>query len=357
MDLAGVKEGTSERFAPDQDPGRLIEVEHLSRYLWAAQAAKGRTVLDAGCGTAYGSRLLAEGGAREVVGVDIAKSVLDAVGPAMPDTVRLEAGDLHKLAYDDDSFDLIVCFEVIEHFKDPLVVLDELVRVLAPEGLLLISSPNRRVYPEGNPHHLHEFLPEELEAELTARLAHARLYRQNNYIVSAVLCDEAHEREAGAAVDGVEMRKLIGGRPGDETYTVAMASNAALSDLPQVAAMTGPLELSEWLSVFKVQTEAIADKDNYIGDLEARVAERDRVAELLVDAEQRLAGVRELELRIADLEYELAEQRKLREAARDEARVLDERLMLAQRVQVDLMSSASWKLTEPLRAAKRLMRR
>jgi SAM-dependent methyltransferase len=357
MDLAGAKNGISARFAPDQDPGRLIEVEHLSRYMWAAQAAKGRLVLDAGCGTAYGSRLLAEGGAREVIGVDIAKSVLDAVAPAMPDTVRLEAGDLHKLAYDDDSFDLIVCFEVIEHFEDPLVVLDELVRVLAPEGLLVISSPNRGVYPEGNPHHFHEFLPEELEAELTARLAHARLYRQNDYIVSAVLGDEAHARESGAAVDGVELRKLIGGRPGDETYTVAIAGNAALPDLPQIATMTGTLEMREWLSVFQVQTDAIADKDNYIGELEARVAERDRVAELLLDAEQRLAGIPELKMRIADLEYELAEQRKLHDAAREEAQALDERLMRAQRVQVELMNSPSWKLTKPLRVAKRLSRR
>jgi ubiquinone/menaquinone biosynthesis C-methylase UbiE len=357
MHLAGVKDGISERFAPDQDRGRLIEVEHVSRYMWAAQAAKDRTVLDAGCGTAYGARLLAEGGAREVVGVDIAKSVLDAVAPAMPDTVRLEAGDLHKLAHPDDSFDLIVCFEVIEHFEDPLVVLDELTRVLAPEGLLLISSPNPGVYPEGNPHHFHEFLPEELEAELTTRLAHARLYRQSNYIVSAVLGDEAHAREGGAAVDGVALRKLIGGRPRDETYTVAMASNAVLPELPQTATMTGTLELREWLSVFQTQTDAIADKDNYIRDLEARVAERDRIAELLVDAEQRLAGVPELELRMADLEYQLAEERKLRDAARDEAQALDNRLMGLQQGQGDLMNSASWKLTKPLRAAKQRLRR
>jgi SAM-dependent methyltransferase len=357
MDLAGAKDGISERFAPDQDPGRLIEVEHLSRYMWAAQAARGRRVLDAGCGTAYGSRLLAEGGAHEVVGVDIAKSVLDAVAPAMPDSVSLEAGDLRRLAYDDDSFDLIVCFEVIEHFQDPLVALDELVRVLAPKGLLLISSPNRGVYPEGNPHHFHEFLPDELEAKLTARVAHARLYRQNDYIVSAVLGDEAHAREGGAVIDGVQLRKLVGGRPGDETYTVAMASDAALPDLPQIATMTGMLELREWLSVFQVQTDAITAKDSYIGELEARMAERDRVAELLLDAEQRLAEVPELELRIADLEYQLAEERKSREEAREEAQVLDERLMRAQRVQVELMNSPSWKLTKPLRAAKRLLQR
>jgi hypothetical protein len=222
---------------------------------------------------------------------------------------------------------------------------------------MVISSPNRGVYPEGNPHHFHEFVPEELEAELSARLNNTRLYRQSNYIVSAVLSDEAHARDGGAQVDGVQLRKLFGGRPGDETYTIAIASNATLPDLPQTAAMSGMLELREWLSVFQTQTDAIADKDNYIREVEARVAERDRVAQLLVEAEQRLAAVPDLQLRIADLEYELAEAHKLRDAAREEARTLDERLMSVQRVQVAMMNSPSWKVTKPLRTAKRLLRR
>ena len=98
-DLASTKNGISERFVPEQDQGRLIEVEHVSRYQWAAQAANGRAVLDAGCGTGYGCRLLAAGGAREVIGVDIARSVLEAVAPAMPESVRLQAGDVRKLDF------------------------------------------------------------------------------------------------------------------------------------------------------------------------------------------------------------------------------------------------------------------
>ena len=330
--LASAKNGISERFVPEQDQGRLIEVEHVSRYRWAAQAAKDRRVLDAGCGTAYGSRLLAGGGAREVVGVDIARAVLETVAAAMPPSVRLQTGDLRRLDFEDDRFELVVCFEVIEHVEDPSIVLDELVRVLAPGGLLLVSSPNRNVYPPGNPHHLYEFAPAELEAELAARLTHVRPLRQRDYVVSAVLLDATSGHGDGAAVEGVTLHKLAAERPGDEVYTIAMASDAELPQLPELAAMSGTLELREWLSVFETQTRAIADKDAYIDELTARLEDRDRLAHLLTDAEHRLASVPELNLRIVDLEFELEAARSAAAAARQEADQLDRMLMYGRRM-------------------------
>ncbi len=319
--------------------------------MWAAQAAKDRTVLDAGCGTGYGSRLLAEGGAREVVGVDIAQAVLEAVAPTMPESVRLEVGDLRQLELDDDSFDLIVCFEVIEHFEDPFPVLDELIRVLQPGGLLLISSPNRGVYQAGNPHHFHEFRPDELEAALTSRLHNARLVRQHDYLVSALLSDTAYAQGDGEALHGVHLRKLIAGNPGDEVYTIAMASEAELPSLPQLATMTGTLELTEWLSVFETQTRAITDKDNYIEELQARFEERNRLSALLLDAEQRLADVPNLNLRIADLEYELATVRADAATARRQAQELDQMLMYGRRILRHVRP-----VIRPLRRARRLLR-
>ncbi len=350
-DLAGAKNGISERFVPEQDQGCLIEVEHVSRYQWAAQAAKRRRVLDAGCGTGYGSRLLAAGGAREVIGVDIARSVLEAVASAMPESVRLQVGDLRKLEFDDNAFGLIVCFEVIEHFADPFAVLDELVRVLAPGGLLLVSSPNRGIYPPGNPHHLHEFAPAELEAELTARLRHVRLVRQHDYIVSALLSDDTSLQADGAAVPDLALHKLVANNPGEEIYTIAMASNSRLPKMRELAAMTGTLELREWLSVFETQTGAIADKDSYIDELRARLEERDRLAELLADAEHRLADVPELNLRIADLEFELEAARSAADAARREANELDQMLMYGRR-----MLRYVRPLIRPLRQARRKLR-
>lgn len=331
-DLASARNGISERFVPEQDQGRLIEVEHVSRYQWAAQAAKDRLVLDAGCGTAYGSRLLADGGAREVVGVDIARAVLETVAGAMPASVRLQTGDLRQLDFEDDTFELVVCFEVIEHVADPFAVLDELIRVLAPGGLLLVSSPNRDVYPPGNPHHLHEFVPTELEAELATRLPHVRLLRQRDYLVSALLSDATSLRGDGAAVEGLALHKLVTEGPGNEVYTIAMASDVELPQMPELAAMTGTLELREWLSVFEAQTRAIADKDAYIDELRARLEDRDRLARLLGDSELRSAVVPELNLRIADLEFELEAARSTAAAARQEADQLDRMLMYGRRM-------------------------
>jgi SAM-dependent methyltransferase len=331
-DLASRADGISERFVPEQDQGRLIEVEHVSRYQWAAQAAKDRRVLDAGCGTGYGCRLLASGGAREVIGVDIATSVLETVAPSMPDSVRLQAGDLRKLEFADDSFQLVICFEVIEHFEDPVLVLDELARVLVPGGLLLVSSPNRGAYQPGNPHHLHEFTPAELETELSARLANVRLLRQRDYILSAVLSDATSGLGDGAAIENLALHKLVADSPGGEIYTIAMASDGELPDLREQAAMTGTLELAEWLSVFETQSRAIADKDSYIDDLMARVEERDLLAQLLVDAELRLAEVPDLHQRVADVEVELRAARSAADTARREADDLDRMLIYGRRM-------------------------
>ncbi len=85
---------------------------------------------------------------------------------------------------------------------------------------------------------------------------------------------------------------------------------------------------------------------------EARAQERDHLARLLTEAEQRLAGVPELELRIADLEYELAQARRETAEARDEALRLDQMLMYGRRALRYVRP-----LISPLRAARRRLHR
>src|ERR1700689_492930 len=98
-----------ERFDPATMRGELLEAEHLARYRWSQPLADGRRVLDAGCGAAYGSVMLSEAGAQEVLGVDLAGDVLDSARPRMPANVTLEQGDVADLHYADQRFDLIVC--------------------------------------------------------------------------------------------------------------------------------------------------------------------------------------------------------------------------------------------------------
>lgn len=350
-DLASSKNGISGRFVPEQIQRRMIDAERVSRYRWAAQVAKDRLVLDAGCGTGYGCRLLAMGGARRVIGVDVAGSVLEAESGGMPESVRLQPGDLRKLEFEDGEFGLVVCFEVIEHFEEPLTVLDQLVRVLAPGGLLLISSPNRGVHQTGSPNHRHEFAPAELEAELAARLAHVQLWRQNDYIVSAVLSGAGSEQREGDVLEDLTVHKLAAAGEGRGMYTVAIASDVRLPDMRQLAAMTSTLELDDWLGVFETQARAIADRDSCVDDLTARLEERGRLARLLGDAEQRLAQVPELNLRIADLEVELAAARSAAEAARREADQLDRMLLYGRR-----MLRFVRPLIQPLRLLRRKLR-
>ncbi len=351
IDLEGAKDGISERFVPDRDRERLIEVEHLARYRWAAALAAGRTVLDAGCGTAYGSRMLSEAGAREVVGVDRAESVLNEVGPTMPDNVTLQVGDLRALELEDDRFDLIVCFEVIEHVPDPSTVLDELTRVLAPDGVLLISSPNRGVYQPDNPHHIHEFTAEELAGELAARLPNVRLLRQHDYLVSAILGDDANAVGGDTEVDGVELRKLIADRPDTETYTLAIAGTGPEPAVGQLAMMTGTFELAEWISAADAQSRAIDARDRELAELRERLGERERLADLLTAAEQRLSQIPDLNVRIAALEGELSLARADAEVARTQARELDQMLMYGRRMLRHVRP-----LIVPLRRLRRMLR-
>ena len=291
-----------------------------------------------------------------MIGVDIAEAVLKAAAPTMPDSVRLEAGDVCRLPYEDDSFELIVCFELIEHLEQPLAALDELVRVLAPTGLLIVSSPNRGVYPDGNPHHVNEFTGEQLREALDSRLKNTRLVRQHDYIVSAVLDDAIYEHGGDAPVTDVELRKLAAGSIGNELYTVAIASDGPLPGPSGQAVLTGVLELADWIAVSDVQTAAIHDKDNYIGELEARLGERERIAQLLTDAEQRAAGIPHLHARIAELTRELADERRAHEQTRERAETLDQRLMSSERVLREVFGSPSWQMTKPLRYAKRRLK-
>jgi hypothetical protein len=225
-------------------------------------------------------------------------------------------------------------------------VLDELVRVLSADGLLLISSPNPGVYPPGNPHHRRELSPPELESALSSRLSQVRLLRQDDHLLSAV-----HAGDDGLADLRLHDVATAGdGSPGP-VYTVAMASRSALPDLPGLGAITGTLELREWLLAADGQTAAIAAKDDYIAELAERLGERDQLASLLVDAEQRLAKVPDLQQRIADLEYELSSARAAAQDARREAQELDQLLMYGRRMLRHVRP-----LIKPLRKARRRLR-
>lgn len=166
-------------------PGRVNEdlwAEHVARYAFAAQLAGGKRVLDAGCGTGYGAAELAQKGAA-VVAVDVAfLEAWEDVGTPGP---RYCQASVEALPFPAASFDLIVAFEVIEHLRDWRALLREARRVLAPEGLFLVSTPNRVYYAESrgaegpNPFHVHEFEFEEFRTALQEFFPKVDVWVQN----------------------------------------------------------------------------------------------------------------------------------------------------------------------------------
>jgi 2-polyprenyl-3-methyl-5-hydroxy-6-metoxy-1,4-benzoquinol methylase len=160
--LSAERPGRGEGFAYD-------EARHLVAYLHARELARGRDVLDAGCGEGFGTVLLAET-ARSVLGIDYAAAPV-AVASAAYGTANLTFRQLDVRALADlgQRFDLIVNFQVIEHLTDPAPFLAGVRAALAADGLLMITTPNRLMSVSENPVHVHEYTADELR-ELLAPL-------------------------------------------------------------------------------------------------------------------------------------------------------------------------------------------
>lgn len=164
---AGVEE---ERIVPGTPVWDASYPDHIQRYRFARDLVPpGARVLDAGCGVGYGTAEIADGGAADVVAVDIAQEALDlarrhfdrpSITWLRDDCQVLERAGAFA------PFDVIINFENIEHLPDPERFVARARQLLRANGTLLTSTPNRLllnrlrgVAPDersSNPHHLSE---------------------------------------------------------------------------------------------------------------------------------------------------------------------------------------------------------
>jgi SAM-dependent methyltransferase len=296
-----------ERFDPDQLAGELVEAEHLLRYYWAAETIEGKDVLDAGCGTGYGAAILAAAGARRYVGVDVSSEAIERARAAYAELEHVEwlVADARSLPFEEASFDVVTCFETIEHVDDQAGVVRECARVLRPGGMLLISSPNRDEYPPGNPFHVHELTPAELDSLLAQQFSHVVLVRQHNWLTSAALADDEFGAGGGAQLE-VPLRKLQPLAPGRELYTLAIASDAEVRPVAQ-AVLTHGLEVRRWLEKIEYQNAElerhkliIRNLGNELARVRGSLAATER--QLLLLRDQRSTAMGQLERRTYWLE-------------------------------------------------------
>jgi 2-polyprenyl-3-methyl-5-hydroxy-6-metoxy-1,4-benzoquinol methylase len=157
----------------------------FARYRLAASHAAGKDVLDAACGSGFGSAWLART-ARSVLGVDLDDVVLGEAAhwtqPAQAfANLRFQKHDLAEPFAAGTRFDLIVSFETLEHVRDPAAVLANFAAHLTPGGLAIISIPNgSKELRDGDwepSHHVH-FSAEDFRRLVAGSFGQAEFYSE-----------------------------------------------------------------------------------------------------------------------------------------------------------------------------------
>ncbi len=166
----------AERIVPGANASPYL-IEHVARYLWAMNLARGQDVVDLGSGEGYGTQLLGWA-ARSACGVDISESAVAHARAKYPE-ISYEVADLCT-GENLPPAGLATCFEVLEHLEDPRALL----RTAASRyPRVLLSFPNPLAGGSHiNPHHLNDWPIRTLRREL--RRAGARrvnVYHQRGF--------------------------------------------------------------------------------------------------------------------------------------------------------------------------------
>ena len=160
---------------------------HLNRYRFASGFVKDKLCLDVGCGVGYGSAYLVRKGATKVIGGDKSEDALsyarNTARASLNGALEFKLLDATSLPFADNSFDVVVSFEVIEHVKDYERFLSEIHRVLRRSGKLIFSTPNREagafMFKTDWKYDAHEFSKEELLGLMNEYFASPAVYGQD----------------------------------------------------------------------------------------------------------------------------------------------------------------------------------
>ena len=106
--------------------------------------AGARALLDAGCSWGYATRFFAARAA-SVAGIDLDAEAVAVARERYP-SIDFQAAPLEAIPHPDEAFDVVLCLDVLEHVSDEQRSLDELFRVLRPDGVLILTTPHRGAF-------------------------------------------------------------------------------------------------------------------------------------------------------------------------------------------------------------------
>ncbi|MGA9351657.1 MAG: methyltransferase domain-containing protein, partial [Anaerolineae bacterium] len=288
---------TGERMIPRFHHEAVIYAEHIVRYLFATRFVGGKRVLDVASGVGYGADLLSSAGGAEVVALDRSPEAV-RYGKKHHSGFRptYVLGDVQSLPFQNAQFDVVVSFETIEHVSDYQRFLAEVKRALRPDGLFIVSTPNRGVYVEGNPFHTKEFTFDEFEEALAGHFRYVKTFCQDDWIASAVFSPEEMEGADKPVAGQLNLFKAVAKSPSETLYMVSLCSEVPLPEARQQVVLTSLYEIRHYLEeigrrdaeIERLQTDlseqvaaldqrnaALAQRDALLEKLNASLAEKD----------------------------------------------------------------------------------
>ena len=189
-----------ERISIANDTRVPLMQTHLSRYVWAMEYCVEKDVLDVGCGTGYGTWLESIV-ATKALGIDMCAEAIEEAKQTFGGEffcTTLEGVEIDK------QFDVVTCFEVLEHLNNLDVGMEAIARYMKPNGIALISLP---LHQPSEFHHRRDFSYQQWKALLSQYFDIKGIYYQeweddlsNNvcimrayYIADSVVMEDWHE--------------------------------------------------------------------------------------------------------------------------------------------------------------------
>jgi len=130
----------------------FVILAHIQRYEWITPYVKNLRCLDVGCGSGYGTHYLAENGVRMITGIDLSGSGINYANKHYKrENIDFIQMDACNLEFQDNSFDAVICFDVLEHLneEDQIRLVSEAARVLSEHGAIrgITRNMGRRTPP------------------------------------------------------------------------------------------------------------------------------------------------------------------------------------------------------------------
>ncbi len=336
-------EWTGERYIPTVSGE--IEFEHYHRYLLARKYASGKKVLDIACGEGYGSQLLSSV-SEFVYAVDIDPATIKNARSKYTDkNIEFIAGSCSKIPLGDNSVDLVVSFETIEHHDQHEEMISEINRVLKDDGLLIISSPDKKEYSDltGNVNEYH--VKELYQDEFVELLKHSFSYVT---LMGQII-------KYGSIIAPVDQSKSIEFYPFDSQenneekynplYFIALASNRINHGAFSI--YSAPLEKSEYASRCKELFKGYWDEiEELKGKNEQYELIEDENNAIKNELESTQINNKELNLNNKSLQKALTETQEQKEKLASQVSEYDKLVTM-------ITQSKSWRLTSPMRGLAR----